>query len=70
MGGIDRPVAFSRAACCLRLGNVVRKLRREPAQPRIFRLAPCQAAGSLVRFVVATCHGAPKERLQHTKDTQ
>jgi hypothetical protein len=70
MGAIYRPVAFSRAACRVPLGNVVRKLRREPAQPRIFRLEPCQAGGSLVRFVVATCHGAPKERLQHTKDTQ
>ena len=67
---IDGPVAAARGARRRPFGGVVRKLRRKSAQPRIFRLEPRQPAGSLVRFVVATGHGAPKEKLQHSKDTQ
>ena len=41
MGAVDRAVATARAAFSLQLGNVIRKLGGEPAQPRVLRLEPC-----------------------------
>jgi hypothetical protein len=57
MGDVDRPIAALRGACRL-LDNVVRKLR-EPAQPRVLRLEPCQPAAAVRLYDLTISHVAP-----------
>jgi hypothetical protein len=58
---IDGPVSLTSGAPRLKFGDVGRKLRREPAQSRIFRLESGQSAGAVGRFRVANRHESPRQ---------
>jgi hypothetical protein len=68
MGAVDRPVAAARAALSLELGNVVRELGGEPAQPRVFRLESCQPGAGVGCFRLANRHEAPHGKVSDAGD--